>query len=223
MVPLKIFENGSIHELNTDDFRDGVIELCEKHREESRALAFAFLIYDFCNPQTIKVLEDADYWNALDSISGKFLSIYYIYSHEKNFAEDLAAANDFERRGMHPINAGIPFSNLLPMLKKYLALDNNVKLPSILFFQVEGKLISDYFLIELSEESIEKSFIELKDYILAAVERLKMIDPENYGNFQPIFDSLKQGVESTRFRKVLFRNVQKFPVQLLLSWLIGKA
>lgn len=223
MVPLKIFKNGTVRELNTDDFSNGIFELCEKHREESRALAFAFLIYDFCNPQIIKVLEDADYWNALDTISGKFLSIYYIHSRERNFAEDLATANDIERRGMHPITAGIPFNNLLPMLKKYLALDNNVKLPSILFFQVEGKLISDYFLIELSEESIEKSFIELKDYIVAAVERLKMIDPENYGNFQPIFESLKQGVESTRFRKVLFRNVQKFPVQLLLSWLIGKA
>lgn len=223
MVPLKIFKNGSVHELNNKDFSNGIIELCEKHREESRALAFAFLIYDFRNPQTIKVLEDTDYWNTLDTISGKFLSIYYIHSRERTFAEDLAAANDVERRGMHAINAGITIDKLLPMLKKYLALDNNVKLPSILFFQVEGKLISDYFLIELSEESIEKSFIELKDYIVAAVERLKMIDRENYGNFQPIFENLKQGVDSTRFRKVLFRNVQKFPVQLLLSWLIGKA
>lgn len=222
MVPLKIFKNGRVHELNTEDFSHGIIELCEKHREESRALAFAFLIYDFRNPQIIKVLEDADYWNALDVISGKFLSIYYIHSRERNFAEDLAAANDVERRGMHPINAGITIDKLAPMLKNYLSLDRNVKLPSILFFQVEGKLISDYFLIELFEESIEKSFIELKDYILAAVKRLKMIDPEYYGNFQPIFESLKQGVDSTRFRKVLFRNVQKFPVQLLLSWLIGK-
>ena len=156
MVPLKIFKNGSVHELNKKDFSNGIIELCEKHREESRALAFAFLIYDFRNPQIIKVLEDADYWNALDTISGKFLSIYYIHSRERNFAEDLSAANDLERRGLHPINGGMPFSNLLPILKKYLALDNNVKLPSILFFQVEGKLISDYFLIELSEEGIEK-------------------------------------------------------------------
>lgn len=223
MVPLKVFENGSIHELKSADFSHGIIELCEKHREESRALAFAFLIYDFCNPQIIKVLEDVDYWNALNTISGKYLSIYYIHSREEQFAEDLVGADDFETRGMHPINAGGSFSHVLPMLKTYLALDKNVKLPSILFFQVEGKLISDYFLIELSEERIEKSFIELKNYILAAVERLQMIDPENYGNFQPIFDSLKQGVESTRFRKVLFRNVQKFPVQLLLSWLIGKA
>ncbi len=223
MVPLKIFKDGKIHATHTDEFSSGIIELCKTHREENRALAFAFLIYDFQNPQTIKVLEDEDYWNALDTISGKFLSIYYINSKEKSFAEDLEAASDVERRGMHEIDTGIPIDHLLPMLKQYLALDGNVTLPSILFFQVEENLISDYFLIELFEESIEKSFIELKDYIVTAVERLKMIDPENYDNFQPIFESLKQGVDSTRFRKVLFRKVQKFPVQLLLSWLVGKA
>ncbi len=59
-------------------------------------------------------------------------------------------------------------------------------------------MISDYFLIELSEESIEKAFMELKDYIVAAVDRLKLIDQENYDNYQPIFNSLKEGVKSTR-------------------------
>lgn len=222
MVPLKIFENGSIHELNADDFSHGIIELCEKHREQNRALAFAFLIYDFCSPQLIKVLEDIDYWNALNSISGRWLSIYYIHSDAKKFAENLTAASGIERRGMYPITTKEPFSHVVPMLKRYLSLNDDVNLPSILFFQVEGGLISDYFLIELSEEGMEKSFIELQAYIKAAVERLKMIAPENFENFQPIFDSLKQGVESTKIRKVFFRNVQKFPVELLLSWLLGK-
>jgi hypothetical protein len=222
MVPLKILKNGRVKGLRKDDFGDGIIEICEKHRDEKRALAFAFLIYDFRNAQLIKVLEDADYWNALNAISGTFISIYYIHSLEKNFAEDLVATDNNERRGMHPINTGNSFNKLLPMLEKYLALDTEVKLPSILFFQVEDKLVSDYFLIELSEAKIEESFIELRDYIAAAVERLKMIDPENYGNFQPIFEELKKGVKATKFRRVLFKSVQKFPVQLMLSWLIGK-
>jgi hypothetical protein len=222
MVPLKIFQDGHVHELNTKEFSQGIIELCDKHRNETRAIAFAFLLYDFRNPQIIKVLEDRDYWNALNAISGKYLSIYYIHSKERNFAADLEASNGVERRGMHPISGGVTMGNIVPMLKRYLALETNVKLPSILFFQVEGKLISDYFLIELFEETIEKSFIELKDYILEAVASLKRIDPTCYENYQPIFECLKRGVDSERFRKVSFRNVQKFPVQLLLSWLIGK-
>jgi len=219
MVPLRVLTNGRIHELNADDFSNGITDLCEKHREQNRALAFAFLIYDFCNPQIIKVLNDIDYWNALNIISGKWLSIYYIHSSDKNFGEDLTAASKIETRGMHPIRTNEPFCHTLPMLKRYLALDNDVSLPSILFFQVEDGLVSDYFLVELSEESIEKSFIEFKNHINAAVERLKMVAPENYDNSQPIFNSLKEGVESTKFRKALFRNVQKFPVGMLLSWL----
>jgi len=222
MVPLKIFQDGHVHELSTKDFSQGIIELCEKHRNESRALAFAFLLYDFRNSQIIKVLEDRDYWNALNTISGKYLSIYYIHSNERNFAEDLEASNGVEIRGMHPINGVVAIDNIVPILKRYLALETNVKLPSILFFQVEGQLIADYFLIELFEETIEKSFIELKDFILEAVASLKRIDPTCYENHQPIFECLKRSVDSERFRKVSFRNAQKFPVQLLLSWLIGK-
>ena len=218
MVPLKIFEDGFIHELSTDVFSKGIIDLCETHRKENRALAFAFLIYDFENPQIFKMLEDVNYWNALNTISGKYLSVYYIHSRENTFGEDLSIHNGHEHRRLYPIDDIIQLSAVMPMLKNYLALDEDVKLPAILFFQVEGKLISDYFLIELFEEKIEESFLELKDYIFSAVNQLKMIDPDNYGNFQPIFESLKQRVKSTKFRKVLFRNVQKFPVKLLISW-----
>jgi hypothetical protein len=108
------------------------------------------------------------------------------------------------------------------MLKRYLKLNEDVKNPSILFFQVDGTMISDYFLIELFEERIEDSFLELKDYVSSAVDQLKIIDPDNYGNFQPIFESLKQGVKSTKFRRVLFKNAQKFPISFLISWIIGK-
>lgn len=222
MVPLKIFEDGFIHELSTDAFSKGIIDLCETHREENRALAFAFLIYDFENPQIFKVLEDVNYWNALNTISGKYLSVYYIHSRENTFGEGLSVHNGHEHRWLYPIDDRMQVSAVIPMLKNYLALDEDVKLPAILFFQVEGKLISDYFLIELFEDKMEESFLELKDYLSSAVNRLKMIAPENYGNLQAIFESMKQGVKSIKFRKVLFKNVQKFPVQLLLSWITSK-
>ena len=82
MVPLKIFKDGRIHELSADAFGRSIIDLCEKHRKEKRALAFAFVLYDFENPQILKILNDEIYWNALNSISGQYLSIYYIHSRE---------------------------------------------------------------------------------------------------------------------------------------------
>ena len=222
MVPLKLLKDGRIHELSTDAFGQSIIDICEKHRKENRALAFAFILYNFENPQISKILNDRNYWNALNTISGQYLSIYYIHSRENTFGEDLAAISDREQRGLYPIDGKNKLGAVLPMLKRYLKLNEDVKNPSILFFQVEGNFISDYFLIKLLEEKIEESFLELKDYVSSAVDRLKMIDPENYGNVQPIFESLKQGVRSTKLRKVVFRKVQKFPVQLFISWILGK-
>jgi hypothetical protein len=222
MVSVKIFNDGMIQELSNDAFAHSIIDVCEKHRNDKRALAFAFILYDFENPQILKILNDRNYWNALHTISGKYLSIYYIHSRENTFGEDLDAVDGREQRGLYPIVGNNNLSTILPMLKRYLKLNEDVKNPSILFFQVDGTVISDYFLIELFEERIEDSFLELKDYVSSAVDRLKTIDPENYGNFQPIFESLKQGVKSIKFRRVLFRNVQKFPISLLISWIIGK-
>jgi hypothetical protein len=223
MVRLKLLEDGSIRELSTDAFYPSIIDVCKKHREDNRALAFAFVIYDFENPQISKILNDRDYWNALNTISGRYLSIYYIHSREDTFGKGLASVSGREQRGLYPIERDNDMTVILPMLKRYLELDEDVKNPSILFFQVEGTLISDYFLIELFEGRIEGSFLELKDYISSAVDRLKMIDPENYGNIQPIFESLKEGLRSTKFRKGLFRKAQKFPLKFLLDWLAGKA
>ncbi|MDH3567857.1 MAG: hypothetical protein OEM61_10970 [Desulfobacteraceae bacterium] len=222
MVPLKLLNDGNIQELSSDTFSQSIIDVCEKHRIDSRALAFAFILYDFNNPQIFKILNDRDYWNALHTISGKYLSIYYIHSTEKSFGEDLNSNDGREQRGLYPITGKYNPNIILPMLKKYLNLSEVVKNPSILFFQVDGTMISDYFLIDLFEERIEESFLELKDYVSSAVDRLKMIDPENYENFQPIFESLKQGVKSKKFRRVLFTNVQTFPINLLIGWIVGK-
>ena len=76
MVPLKLLNDGNIQELSSDTFSQSIIDVCEKHRIDSRALAFAFILYDFNNPQIFKILNDRDYWNALHTISGKYLSIY---------------------------------------------------------------------------------------------------------------------------------------------------
>jgi hypothetical protein len=62
------------------------------------------------------VLEDRNYWNALNAISGRYLSIYYIHTKERNFAEDLKAANCNQKRGMHPISGGVAIDTVVPML-----------------------------------------------------------------------------------------------------------
>ena len=127
MVPLKLFKDGRIHELSTDAFGQSIIDVCEKHRKENRALAFAFILYNFENPQIFKILNDRNYWNALNTISGQYLSIYYIHSRENTFGEDLAAISDREQRGLYPIECKNNLGAVLPMLKKYLKLNVNFR------------------------------------------------------------------------------------------------
>lgn len=222
MVPLKVLIDGGIHYIQEKQFTGGITELCEQHKNDNRALAFAFLIYDFENPQIIKILDDRDYWNALHHISGNLLSIYYIHSKEQIFAEDLEESSPIEQRGLFKGTTDEKYQFVVPILKRYFKLENNVKLPSVLFFQTNGGMVTDYFLVELKEEAVEKSFLELKSYIKAAVERLALIKEENYNNSEGIFENLKQGVGFERNKKIIFRSVKQFPVQLLLSWFAGK-
>jgi len=65
MVPLKIFNDGIIQELSNDAFAQSIIDVCEKHRSDKRALAFAFILYDFGNPQMFKILNDSDSWRSV--------------------------------------------------------------------------------------------------------------------------------------------------------------
>jgi len=223
MVPLKILSDGTIRDLSQKAFAQSIIDMCQKHRNDGRALAFAFILYDFTNPEISKVLNDREYSSALHTISGHYLSIYYIHSREETFGEDLDAVSGVENRALYPIKADNSPDMMLPVLKRYLKTDEEVKNPSILFFQVDADMISDYFLIKLSEERVEDSFLELKAYISSAVDRLQMISKENYGNLQPIFECLKEGVKSVRFRRVLFKRPQRFPINLLVNWIVSKA
>ena len=73
-------DNGSTKPLDTNRFLEVLIKTSKKHQKENRALAFAFVIYNFENPAIAKILRDSDYWNALNKIAGKYLTIFYIHS-----------------------------------------------------------------------------------------------------------------------------------------------
>ena len=222
MVPLRFFKDGRIEELySTDDFTQSITDLCDRHRQENRALAFAFILYDFTNPQIRRILEDNIYWDALNTISGHYLSIYYIHSSGKTFAGDLKDVSSCEQRGMYKFGTTNNMDAILPILKRSLALVDDVNLPSVLFFQVEDGLVIDHFLVELIEEKFEESYKELENNISAAVRSLARIAPENYDNTDCIFECLRREIKNTKIRNVL-KDPNKFPLSFLLKWVISK-
>lgn len=59
-------------------FKDELLNICREHFVEGRALAFAFIVYRLSDPHINKILDDSHYFAALDEISGKKLTIFYI-------------------------------------------------------------------------------------------------------------------------------------------------
>jgi len=220
MVPIRTFIKGQLVDIGTGELYQNLHAICNEHRKENRALAFAFILYNFKNPQIFKMLEDEDYWRALNETSSHYLSIFYIaLSSDRYFAEDLVESDGIESRGLHGLQAS---ETLIPLLKPYFELDEKIKLPSVLFFQENDGLLEDYFLLALDERKLEESFWELQTYVENVVTTLEGITEDNYNNSKEIFNLLKSGVKGQRLKRKIFNKTQQFPVQLLVGWLVGK-
>lgn len=207
MVPIAITQNGNFDEAG---FRKYLLELCQEHREKGRALAFAFLAYDFDNHTVQQIIDSKVYWTALDSISGHYLSIFYINTQDSYFKkrqreiynEEIRAQRRAAKNGyiqlMRPITLkSTPLDKSVDFLKKELSLDESLRTPFILFFQIDGDDIIDSLVISLKEEKLEEAFLELKRNIGAAVEAVSRVTADNFGNRQEIFDLIKSEINST--------------------------
>ena len=219
MVPIQTYKDGQVIDIQTGELYDNIAAICNEHRLTNRALAFAFILYNFKNPQIYKILRDEDYWRSLNETSGRYLSVFYISQQDSYFGQDLSESDGKENRGLHGL---MTYEGLVPLLKPYFQLDEKIELPAVLFFQEHDGLLTDYFLLGLDENKMEESFWELQKYIQTAVDNLENITRDNYQNSQEIFNQLKSGVDGQRIRRKMFRATQSFPVQLLAGWLVGK-
>ena len=204
-------------------FYDRFLQICNEHKEENKALAFAFILYDFENPQISKVLKDTDYWLSLNEISGKYLTVFSFHykpkvryrrragSSDRNVFEYLTIASTFNN----------PSADTNTLIEKYFG-SIETKYPSVMFFQVDGESVIDSTLIELDENHIEASFLELKGYITTAVEALKMITNENKQNHKEIFQQVAGNVKSLRTAIVAKRIAKKLTsITELASSVVG--
>ncbi|OGC08310.1 hypothetical protein A2V82_02205 [candidate division KSB1 bacterium RBG_16_48_16] len=166
--------------LSYDEFKNLFVDICTQHKNERRALAFAFILYDIDNPEISEILTRNDYWNALNKISGTYLTIFSLHNKE------------YPGFGLLDMLDEPTFKLLEPHFDK----STYETLPSILFFQVTDNKVIDSFYVKLRNERVEKSFLEIKKYIKSAVEALQKIDEENYQNHIEIFQQLKNNVKS---------------------------
>ena len=195
-----IFINGRKQGISYHEFHENLISICNEHIANNIALAFALIIYDFTNAQVRKVLQDQEYWDALHTVSGPYLSVFSI--HQKPTYR--LRGNTYERRDLYSVStANNPYDATGDILSKYFRLPLNVTYPAIVFFQVDGDSVMDSVIIELKEEFIQSAFLELKEYVAKAVKALRLIKIENRDNRQEIFNLISHDViASKNWRKL---------------------
>lgn len=197
--------------INTEDrgssyeqFEKEFLDICNEHRNDNRALVFAFLLYDFENYQIAKILDDPHYWISLNTISGDFLTVFSLHYKAEDMKKKMIEM--LQRKmgqlsnkefNMIPAN-GNPSLETNKLIKKYFGDDINIKYPSVLFFQVQNSNVSDYRLIQLDQREIEASFLELKKYIEVAAKALQDVNRENKDNVNEIFSLVDQSVAGIR-------------------------
>jgi hypothetical protein len=229
MVPIVIIENQQFDE---ESFKHFLVQTCRQHKLEGRALAFSFIVYDFDNHTITDILEKINYWNTLDKISGKTLSVFYINSKDSYYKKRQEQIYQDELRQQNRNSQSRTISFLIPItrqptptdnaigfVKSEFELDEDIKTPFVLFFQIDNDdNISDSFIVGLKQDRLEDAFLELRDHIKNAVESLDKVLPENYNNHQEIFNLIKSGVESGKFYDFINKKVkQKLGIGTIIS------
>lgn len=172
-------------EFGHEDFVDSLTNLCGQHKEQGRALAFAFLAYDFEDNTITQMLKNKDYWSALDKISGEYLSIFYLNTRDDYFKKRQRQIYNDEKRKRSSNASKRYISYMVPLTVKPTPIDivnkqlneefnieSQVDTPFVVFSQTDGEEIIDYFVVQLKKEKLEESFLGLKKHIKLAVDSL---------------------------------------------------
>ena len=127
-----------------EQFESEFLKICDEHRENDRALVFAFILYDFENEHIGKVLEDPHYWLSLNSISGNYLTVFSLHykaaDMKEKFMEMIKQRMDqdvHKEFNMIPTDQN-PSLETNQFIQKYFGKDFKIKYPSVLFFQVKN-------------------------------------------------------------------------------------
>jgi len=158
------------------------------------------------------MLDDQDYWIALDKISGNKLSVFSFHTPPWIISSRC-------KKTQIKID---PEDNTQTILSKYFDVDGNISYPSLLFFQVEKQAIIDHFWLKVQSEKIEDVFVEIKRSIIAAVESVKNVLPEHYDNSQEIFNLVRRGLDDKKIKTLISKAIGRAPDVASLAGFIGK-
>lgn len=164
--------------LAPDEFASRFLEVCEGHRSQGRALAFAFILYDIGHPQVRTALRRQPYWDALDQLSGRALTVF-------SFPVD-------------PSLAASPVGEL----RKYFPGLRDQDLPCVLFFQVLNGEVVDSRAVALRSEatSADAAYNEMNEVLRRAVQSVAQVEDESAVNAREIFGLIRGEMDERALR-----------------------
>ncbi|CAM4344472.1 hypothetical protein [Flavobacterium terrigena] len=195
MFPIYIDRLRTGEGISVESFVKTFKEICTEHQKNGNASSFVFIIHDFTNPEITKVLEDRNYFNALDEISGNNLTIFYLHlTPEKNKRVKFLGEERLVRDMTREMN---------DFLIQEFKLEETISTPAILFFQIKNKEIIDFFFCSLTERTTEKAFLEIENLVQKNVSVIKQIATENKQNYPEIFTLIKNEIDSVKTIKTV--------------------
>lgn len=200
-----IYQHSNGKGLSFNSFKDNLIEICNDHRNNEKALMFALIIYDFENPQLPIILQNEDYWRSLNQISGKYISVFSLnYKKPKKIKKSRSYSDTGSK--YTSFLTSIP-TDLFPsegtelLINKYFVdKSDKIEYPAILFFQVDNNEVTESFIVELKEEETEKAYLELKEILKVVSQALEKVLPECRNNFDEIYTITKNNIESLKMK-----------------------
>jgi len=222
MIPMISHGSAGDKGYTLNDFEARFLQICSEHRKDNRALAFAFILWDFTHPHVTKVLKDPDYWNALDEISGRYLSVFSFHTRP---SKGKRKARQYEQQSdvisyMVKVHTDVKDSER-SLLERYFDLEDGIKLPAVLFFQVSNEEIIGTHLVQLQSEKIEDSFLEIRNILSVAAASVSEVVQENYANSPEIFALIKKKLEDRGLRLWIKKGYEKAMQAKKLFSLVG--
>jgi predicted acylesterase/phospholipase RssA len=185
-------EAGHLEGFSIGEFDDRFRAICQSHIEEGRALAFAFIFFEYDHPEVREVLCNQKYWDALDQLSGRYLTVFSI-----NLKQEEATRSRSRDWGRNPENEPVLHS-VNDILQELFQTNLPPGRPRILFFQVhDGQVLTPY-VYDLRADSAESAFHELRDALSNAVESVAKVKSEFRKDSREVFELIKQSLSKRK-------------------------
>jgi hypothetical protein len=212
-----------------ESFPERLLEICEEHHKENRAMAFGIILYSKRNIQIVKKLQDEAYWEGLNEISGEDLSIFYISDYELTKRQQtilvkqnsLPGIDQFLVPGISksPINK-YEFDEINKRVFDLLNIENYTQIPVICFFQVENNIVTRSFALHIDNKNVEP-FDELLESIQQAKDAVENVLPGNRKRYDDIFNLIEQRVKTQHNKNYIVGKIKNIPILKLIE-IVGK-